>query len=170
MSTNLIPFTLERVDEFYQLTERNRSYLKKWLPWLDSIQDVKDTATFIENSIASDQKGYSVNFFIMADEIIVGTIGLREMSGTYAIVGYWIDEAHQSMGITTQALQQLIKIIKDRHLSSIVYLRCSPLNKASAAVAKKCGFIYKTTLPQAENLYGRLNDLDVYEFKISSTE
>ena len=45
-------------------------------------------------------------------------------------------------------------------------MRCSPANMASLCVAKKCGFKYKKTLKNAENLYGRFNDLDIYEYNI----
>lgn len=166
MSTNLIPFTLAKVDEFYQLTEKNRLYLKKWLPWLDCIQGINDTENFVSCAINSDKQGHSLNFFICDNKTLIGTIGLRDITPHCALVGYWLDEAHQGKGIITKSLQQLLHIAQDRHLTVAILLRCAPLNKASAAIAKKCGFVYKTTLPQAENLYGRLNDLDVYEFKI----
>lgn len=30
-------------EELFKLTDRNRNFLKQWLPWIDNVQKVSDT-------------------------------------------------------------------------------------------------------------------------------
>ena len=43
----LTPLASEDAHELFGVTEANRDYLRGWLPWLDSIKRVEDTAAFI---------------------------------------------------------------------------------------------------------------------------
>lgn len=164
--TELIPFDLSYGNELFKLTIKNKDYLKKWLPWLDSIKSEKDTIEFLQKSIMTDYAGTSLNYFITYSGRIIGTIGLRELSQEKGLVGYWIDKNYQGKNIVTESLLKLIKDIRDNQITNLIILRCSPANMASLCVANKCGFKYKKTLKNAENLYGRFNDLDIYEYNI----
>ena len=41
-------------EELTELIDRNRSYLREWLPWLDNSKTVEDTLRFIEAEVQSD--------------------------------------------------------------------------------------------------------------------
>ena len=114
----------------------------------------------------TDYAGTSLNYFITYSGKIIGTIGLRELSQEKGLVGYWIDQDYQGKNIVTESLLKLIKDIRDNQITNLIILRCSPANIASLCVANKCGFKYIKTLKNAENLYGRFNDLDIYEYNI----
>ena len=43
----LEPLSLSHTQALYDLTVKNREYLKEWLPWLDNISRVGDTKRFI---------------------------------------------------------------------------------------------------------------------------
>ncbi|QRN40913.1 MAG: GNAT family N-acetyltransferase [Neisseriaceae bacterium] len=165
--TELIPFDSRHSYEFFKLTDKNRNYLRKWLPWLDLIKSEKDTAEFLRKSLITDLEGTSLNYFIIQDKNIIGTIGLRDITQEKAIIGYWIDEDQQGKNITSQSLQTLIKNVQNKKITQSIILRCSPTNIASSTVARKCGFKYIKTLKDAENLYGKYNDLDVYEYYLT---
>jgi ribosomal-protein-serine acetyltransferase len=44
----------------FALTDANRSYLREWLPWLDTIEGVNDTQNFIQHTLqqAADRQGF----------------------------------------------------------------------------------------------------------------
>ena len=70
--TELIPFDLRYSNELFELTIKNKDYLKKWLPWLDSIKSEKDTIEFLQKSIMTDYAGTSLNYFITYNGRISG--------------------------------------------------------------------------------------------------
>jgi ribosomal-protein-serine acetyltransferase len=37
--------------ELFELTDANRAYLRQWLPWLDTTNEVGDTKSFIESTL-----------------------------------------------------------------------------------------------------------------------
>lgn len=39
----LMPLELRDADELFDVTDRNRSYLRQWLPWLDNITRPEST-------------------------------------------------------------------------------------------------------------------------------
>ena len=41
---------LEDAEGLFALTDKNRTYLKTWLPWLDKTQSAQDTKKFIESA------------------------------------------------------------------------------------------------------------------------
>ena len=41
----------ENAEALFALVDANRSYLRKWLPWLDRNQTVVDTCSFIASSV-----------------------------------------------------------------------------------------------------------------------
>lgn len=158
----LEPFSVERSLELFALTDKNRAYLKKTLPWLDYIQKPEDTQKFIEQSIQLDQQQKGLHYFIVYQNTLIGILNLREMTQQSALVGYWIDESHQGKNITTQALLQLIAYTKQQNLTQCLILRANPHNIGSNKVALKCGFVFSHVLHNAEILYGTPNDLNVY--------
>ena len=44
-------------EELFALTDKNRKYLREWLPWVDATQTIEDTMKFIRSS----QKQYKIN-------------------------------------------------------------------------------------------------------------
>ena len=175
----------QTVAEFFALTDRNRAYLRTWLPWLDFVKTPSDTQNFLHNALKTDHDQKSLNFFIKQGDKIIGTIGLRGIgddNGSHldkegirsaldkegvrsALVGYWLSQDYAGQGITSWALGQLITLLTSDYAElgvQAVILRCNPDNIASNKVAQKNNFIYSHTLPDAQKLYGRWEDLNVY--------
>lgn len=42
---------LQYAEELFELTHKNRDFLKQWLPWLDNVQAISDTKEFIESQL-----------------------------------------------------------------------------------------------------------------------
>jgi len=65
-------------DDAYELTElidRNRAYLKEWLPWLDNSTNIHDTARFIGRSLEQADDDNGLTFGIVTDGSLTGVIG-----------------------------------------------------------------------------------------------
>lgn len=176
----------ETAQMLFKLTDNNREYLRPWLPWLDSVQAVEDSQQFLRSCLESDARGDSLHLFIFYEDVCIGVINVRDIgqkhsdgkniNGISAALGYWVAQSHSGRGIATQMAQQIIGLCKASHagtsrtlpLIDTLIIRCNPNNVASNAVAGKCGFLYSHTLPEAENLYGQLSDLDVYYLPLSA--
>ena len=44
-------------EELFALVDRNRAYLREWLPWLDNTTTLEDERTFINASLESFARG-----------------------------------------------------------------------------------------------------------------
>ncbi len=50
-------------EELFALTDRNRAFLKQWLPWLDAIQTVDDTRSFLTTQVDQFSRGESLSCY-----------------------------------------------------------------------------------------------------------
>src|SRR5215467_10064027 len=87
------------------LIDRNRRYLREWLPWLDNSTGIHDTARFIGRSMeqADDENGYT--FGIVCNGVLAGIIGQHYVDSLNrrTEIGYWLDAFHQGNGIVTKS-------------------------------------------------------------------
>ncbi|AJG58153.1 MULTISPECIES: hypothetical protein [Bacillus] len=82
-------FNEDDTEEFYNLTISSKTYLKKWLDWLDYIESIKDAAKNIKfrpkESVENGRNPKSVA--IISGEEIAGTIGFKDISKSNKIIG-----------------------------------------------------------------------------------
>jgi ribosomal-protein-serine acetyltransferase len=71
----LIPLEASDAAELFSLTDANRSYLRNWLPWLDSICRVDDTRAFIRAAQLQIGRNNGGQLAIKFDGRIAGVIG-----------------------------------------------------------------------------------------------
>jgi ribosomal-protein-serine acetyltransferase len=146
------------------LIERNRDYLKKWLPWLNSSAGIQDTARFIGRCLeqATDENG--LTFGIYASGNLAGIIGQHYLDclNRKTELGYWLDYEHQGRGIVTRATACLTDYAFTSQACNRVILHCAVGNLKSRAVAERLGFMQEGILREAEWLYDHYVDLVVY--------
>ncbi len=151
-------------DELTELIDRNRLYLREWLPWLDSSTGVHDTARFIGRSLqqADDENGYT--FGIVCDGTLAGVIGQHYVDSLNrrTEIGYWLDAARQGQGIVTRSTARLTDYAFSNQDCNRVMLHCAVGNIKSRAVAERLGFVQEGVLREAEWLYDHYVDLVVY--------
>ena len=51
-------------DELFALVDRNRAYLREWLPWLDATTTVDDERAFVRTSLERFAAGTTIEFAI----------------------------------------------------------------------------------------------------------
>src|SRR5579859_4598780 len=103
--------TLPDTESLFALTDKNRSYLKQWLSWLDRTQSIQDTEKFIQNSIDQAVQNKAAVFGIYYKDNLVGVIDCNtiDTANRKAIIGYWLSEDTQGKGIMTRAVKEIIR-------------------------------------------------------------
>jgi len=71
---------------------------------------------------------------------VVGGVGLRDVDGHKAEIGYWLAEAYWGRGITTEAVKLVVKYCFNRLKLRRLYAYVFPRNQASLRVLFKAGF------------------------------
>ena len=163
-SVELRQVTQDDAEELTTLIDRNRTYLKEWLPWLDNSRNIIDTARFIGRSMeqAADQNGLTLG--IVCDGRLAGIIGQHYVDtlNRRTELGYWLDAGHQGRGIVTRSTARLTEYAFREQDCNRVMLHCAVGNLKSRAVAERLGFVQEGVLREAEWLYDHYVDLVVY--------
>lgn len=139
---NLEPISLSHADELYRLTDDNRKFLGKWLPWVKHTNSVKDTKEFIKECQKKSKKKEGFNYVILYRNKVTGTISLVEISRfrNQAEIGYWLAEEFNGKGIMTRSCRAIVNhCFKDLNLSRVI-IRCDKRNKESRKIPEKLGF------------------------------
>lgn len=133
----LVTPKLEDSDEIFNLVDRNRSELKRWLPWVRLMKSSADETNFLRGSLKDSTK---LTFGIIINQNFVGMIDLHEIKSETAEVGYWLDKDSVGKGIVSLALKNLEKLsardYKIRELKIILNMD----NQKSMNVAKRNGY------------------------------
>jgi ribosomal-protein-serine acetyltransferase len=163
-SVELRQIGLDDVQDLTDLIDRNRSYLREWLPWLDNSTSVMDSARFIGRSIEQAKDDNGLTLGILFNGKLVGVIGQHYVDSLNrrTEVGYWLDATHQGRGIVTRAVARLTDYAFRAQDCNRVILQCAAENTKSRAVAERLGFVKEGTLREAEWLYDHYVDLVVY--------
>ncbi len=111
-SDNITLRQLGKIDapSLFALTDKNRDYLRQFLPWLDRTRTVADTEWFITNSLKGAKEEKCADYGIYCQDTLVGVIGFHSMDyeNKKTTIGYWLDKEHQGKGIMTRSVKILI--------------------------------------------------------------
>lgn len=151
-------------EALFSLTEANRSYLKKWLPWVDLCISQSDTLDFITIANEALCNNSRLVFGIFFKEKIAGMISFNtiDLSNGTAEIGYWIGEAFQGLGLVTLACAKLVDIgFKQLGLQDIA-IKCATHNTKSQNIPMRLGFKKGEHVLKNENVHGMYMDLIEY--------
>jgi len=150
--------------ELFALTNRNREYLRQWLPWLNSINSVEDTLAFIRSSLAQFSANNGFQAGIWHEGNPVGVIGYHgiDWANRVTSIGYWIGYEFQGRGIATKACRALVDhAFKELKLNR-VEVACATENKKSQGIPERLGFKQEGVARDAEWLYDHYVDHILY--------
>ncbi|MEM9487260.1 MAG: GNAT family protein [Cyanobacteria bacterium P01_F01_bin.116] len=155
---------LTDTNELFALTDANRTYLRRWLPWLDRTTTTADTRNFIRNTIEQFADTDGMVAAICYDNEIVGIIGYNYIDWANRIgqLGYWLAECHQGKGIMTTACQYLVNYSFAQLVLNRIVILCATQNKRSRAIPERLGFQHEGTAHEAEWLYDHFVDHEIY--------
>ncbi len=156
--------TGEDAEAFFKVTDKNRAYLREWLPWVDATKTVDDTRKFILGATAKFESGEGHDFGIWYEGQWVGSIGFHywDKANRKDTIGYWLAEDFQGKGIITDSVRALIKYgFEEMDLNRIEIL-CAIGNKKSQAIPERLGFKNEGVTRECEWLYDHFVDSVTY--------
>jgi ribosomal-protein-serine acetyltransferase len=151
-------------ETLWELTDRNRAYLREWLPWVDHAHSVEDTITFIEQITEQLRAGNGPNTSIRLNGAIVGCIGCHKIdwANRSVSIGYWVDQGLQKKGLVTRSTEALTDyLFRELQLHRVV-IQCGTGNSKSCAIPQRLGFTREGVAREAEWCGGRWVDLVVW--------
>ncbi len=148
----------------FSLVERNRSYLREWLPWVDYTRSVEDERAFIRSLQEQYQENNGFACGIWYQGQITGTIGYHPIDWPHRKVeiGYWLAANYQGKGLMTNSCKVMINYAFDILKLNKVEIRCAIGNKRSCAIPQRLGFKPEGIIKQGEWLYDHFVDLFLY--------
>lgn len=151
-------------EELFQLTNKNREFLKQWLPWLDEIKDASDTKDFIELQLLKFQQGEALNVTILYQNQIAGVLGYNQIDriNNIGYIGYWLGQEYNGKGIMTQSVKELIEIGRSYFQIDRIDIRCAAENSRSRAIPERLSFKNEGIIRHAEKVYDRYVDRVIY--------
>lgn len=155
---------LQDTKALFELVEKNRAYLRAWLPWLDAIRNLQDEEVFIQNTHQQWATKQALVLGIRHQQQLMGVIGFNtfDWETAAAEIGYWLDAAHQGQGIITRACQSIVNIAFEQLALQSLTIRCATENCRSQAIPLRLGFVWQRIVPANEWLYDHYVDSHIY--------
>ncbi len=150
--------------ELFLLTETNRAYLRRWLPWVDLVTSEEDSRSFVATVTKQRQDGRGPTFGILHDGALVGVVGYVPISlvNRCGEIGYWLAERAQGRGIMTACCRFVVRygfLTLDLYR---IQIAAGIDNLPSRAIPERLGFKLEGILRGRENLNGRFIDHAMY--------
>ena len=148
----------------FALTDRNREYLAKWLPWVPLTRTVADSEGFVRRAHEQMRRGEGFHACIEHRGELVGVIGHVYLDPTNrrAEIGYWLGEEFQGRGVMTRACRALV----DYGFRSLglnrTEIRADVDNRRSRAIPERLGFVQEAVLRESVQDYGRFRNIVMY--------
>jgi ribosomal-protein-serine acetyltransferase len=154
----------EHAAALFALTDTNRAYLREWLPWLDSVRVVSDTAGFIAKTLQTYEQTRTFTVGMWWRARLVGVLSHNHIDWDNRVThpGYWLASDCQGNGIATRCCRALIQHAFDSLDLNRVEICTAIGNHRSASVTKRLGFTQEGVRRQGEWLYDRFVDLNVH--------
>jgi ribosomal-protein-serine acetyltransferase len=148
----------------FALVDRNRFYLRQWLPWVDTNTTIENTRLFIQSSQEQYKSNLGFQCGIWFCGNLAGIIGFHgiDWMNRNVEIGYWLGEEFQGHGMITKACRALVDFAFYDYNLNRVQIRCATGNSKSNAISERLGFIKEGITRQAEFLYDHYVDLFVY--------
>ena len=151
-------------EPMFALVDRNRAYLREWLPWLDAVRETAHIRAFIAAVSEREAAGTSLDLAIARDGELAGVCGFRRIDADNRTgeLGYWLSEDRQGEGIMTACCRACVRHGFESLGLHRIELSAATTNTASRRVAERLGFRLEGVLREAGWLYDHFVDLALY--------
>lgn len=129
----------EDTEELFLLTDENREYLARYLPWVPDTTQAADCRIFIERIIGERKDGQGYGFGIIQRGRMIGYIRLMQVDQIPEIA-YWVAESAAGQGVATKAAQTITEFGLNVLGLDTIMIRVRPDNTPSNRVAQKLGY------------------------------
>jgi ribosomal-protein-serine acetyltransferase len=150
--------------ELFALTDANRAYLRRWLPWVDLVMSEDDSRSFIASATTQREEGRGPTFGILCDGALAGVVGFLPVDRVNRIaeIGYWLAPAEQGRGVMTQCCRFVVRYGFLTLDLNRIQIAAGTENHVSRAIPERLGFQFEGILRARESLYGTFIDHAMY--------
>jgi len=135
-------FDVKDAEPVFAVVERNRAYLRQWLPWVDVTSSPEDLRNFIVKVRDQFETGRGPQCGIWIDGALAGSIGCHPIDwpNCNCSIGYWIEQRFQGKGIMTRCCSSMLDYLFDDLGLHRVTIQCGVQNTRSCAIPERLGF------------------------------
>jgi len=148
----------------FELVDRNRPWLRQWLPWIDAAQSPVNSRSFIIAATEQVRLREGFHCGIIERGNLAGVIGLQRIdwANRKTAIGYWLGRNFTGRGLMTRAVEAVTTwCITELDLYRIE-IRCAVGNAPSRRIPERLGFRLEGILRSSEWLYDHYVDHAVY--------
>lgn len=148
----------------FKTMDRDRDYLKTWLPFVDHTQQVSDTEKFLQSISSASEYRKNEIYSIWYREEFAGLIGFNDIDwlNRKAEIGYWLAKKMQGHGIVTASAGKLMKYAFQKLKLNRIQIKVAVGNVKSAAIPKRLGFMFEGVERSGEFHTNQYFDLEIY--------
>lgn len=162
--TELKLLETRHAEQLFGIIDRSRDSLREWLPWLDYNKTVEDSRKFIAGTLKkySENNGFEAGIWYQGE--LAGVIGLHGINWTNrsTSIGYWLGKDFEGKGLMTQSCQAVIDFCFNELNLNRIEIRAAVENHKSKAIPERLGFVKEGRIRQAEWLYDKFVDHEVF--------
>lgn len=126
--------------EIFSLIDKDRDYLRTWLPWVDSTTTAEDTRKNISDRIEGFGKREQASFYGTLNGNFVASVGFISLNDGDGEIGYWLLSEYGGRGLMTLFVKACIDYGFDKLKLNKIVIKCAEGNIKSAAIPKRLGF------------------------------
>ena len=154
-------FELRDAETVFAAVERNRAYLREWLPWVDFTTSPENIRNFIARVREQFATGRGPQAGIWIAGAFAGSVGCHPIDwpNKHCSIGYWIEERYQGRGIMTRSCATLIDYLFGDLGLHRVTIQCGTGNLRSCAIPQRLGFTREGMTREGEWVNDRWLDL-----------
>src|SRR4051794_25025002 len=151
-------------EPLFALVQRQRAYLRQWLPWVDFTETVDDVRRFIVRTRNQFDANQGPQCAVVLNGEIAGSLGCHpiDWSNKHCSIGYWVSADQQGRGLMTQCCVSMIDYLFEELDLHRVVIQCGTGNTKSCAIPQRLGFVREGVLREAEWVNDRWVDLVVW--------
>ena len=157
-------FEMRDAENLFDVADRNRVYLREWLPWVDRTHSSAEIRDYIAARLEQFEANQGPNAAICLNGAIVGAVGCHpiDWANRHCSIGYWLDAAQQGKGVMSRCCAALITYLLDEMAVHRVTIQCGTGNHKSCAIPYRLGFTREGIMREAEWVNDRWVDLVVW--------
>jgi len=154
--------------EMFSLIDKNRTYLRRWLPFIDVTTAVADSEAYL--SSVEEQAERNPVFVIRFYGKLVGLVGFKDTDydNLRTEIGYWLAENFQHKGIMTSCVRTLVDFAFNDMGMHRIQIRVAEGNTASRRIPLRLGFQKEGVERDGEMLEpGRFVNLETFSLTVN---
>lgn len=141
--------------------------LHRWMDWARRVPTVAESETFSREAAARFRTREELPMYLFSKEdgSFVGASGMHSIDWSVPRfeIGYWLRTSCEGQGYMTEAVRGITHFAFTALKAARVEIRCDAANHASAAVARRAGFILEARLRNhRRNMSGELTETLIF--------